>query len=77
MLQEGKWHLKPPALISKPNISPELVGVGLELGWEAWRLPSMLPSLCPGDWLLHEEGAAVLRAVPELGRADGRCSPSP
>lgn len=76
VLQEGKGHLKPPALVSNPDISPELVGVGLELGREARRLPSMLPSLCPGDWLLHEKGAAVLRAVPELGRADGRCSSS-
>uniref|UniRef100_A0A672U151 Prominin 2 n=1 Tax=Strigops habroptila TaxID=2489341 RepID=A0A672U151_STRHB len=25
--------------------------------------------------LLHQEGAAVLHTVPELGRADGRCSP--
>lgn len=73
---EGKWHLKPPDLVSKPDISPELVGPGLEQGWDARRLPSMLPSLCPGDRLLHEEGAAVLRAVPELGWADGRWSPS-
>uniref|UniRef100_A0A8D0KT04 Prominin 2 n=1 Tax=Strix occidentalis caurina TaxID=311401 RepID=A0A8D0KT04_STROC len=60
--------------LQKMQVSSRLVGVGLELCWEARHLPSMLPSLCPGDRLLHEEGAAVLRTVPELGRADGRCS---
>uniref|UniRef100_A0A8C3KCC2 Prominin 2 n=1 Tax=Calidris pygmaea TaxID=425635 RepID=A0A8C3KCC2_9CHAR len=56
------------------EVRGQLAGAGL--GWKVWHLPSMLPSLCPGDRLLHEEGAAVLRTVPELGRADSKCSPS-
>uniref|UniRef100_A0A8C5UDM4 Prominin 2 n=1 Tax=Malurus cyaneus samueli TaxID=2593467 RepID=A0A8C5UDM4_9PASS len=39
--------------------------------------PSMLPFLCPGARLLHQEGAAVFQPVPQLGRADGECSAAP
>lgn len=73
MLQEGKGHRKPPALVREPDVSREQ-----GCSWAGGvRPPSTLPSLCPGDRLLLAEGAALLHAVPELGRPDGRCSPPP
>lgn len=51
--------------------------MGLEPGWEMRGSPFMLPSLCPGTRLLHQEGAAVFHPVPQLGWADGERSPSP
>lgn len=47
---------------------------GAELGWGARGSPSTLLSPYPGTQLLHQEGAAVFRPVPQLGRADGECS---